>query len=355
MERKDKNMLHNEMSAFRKLFGENTSRSTDPQYYKWKIYDNPVAEGFIHLEKMDNIAVGSVAVVPKLILVGNNELSAAEIGDTFTHVDYRRRGVAARCIRPCIDYCTQSGIDLIYGTPNELSTPLYMKKADFTSCPNSNVALLVKYASNYHIEKKVAERLKIKWKPLSRVLATFYRTAVYSRSSRKTETPKEFDIMPVKRFPSGLDGRWGDGREDYVFFILRDEKYLNWRFFENPDEYTVFAAIKDTEHLGYAAVKLTESDGETTCAICDFATLNENTTVFEHLIIHIEKHFKEWNVGRARLYCAESSPYYGKLLELGYRKKAGVPVIIFSGSDIGKKILNEKGNWHFTMADSDNI
>jgi len=340
------------MSFFRESFGLNPFRSTAPEYYKWKISENPSMQGFTHLEMRDGNTAGSATLTPKRLSVMGEELLGTEIGDTFTHIGYRRQGIFTRCVCECTDYAISVGLQVIYGTPNSESLPGYEKKLGYPRCPFANVRKMIKHTSVRSIEKAMSSRLG--WHPRPRILARIL-LWYFSARIKRLEERRSFDIVPVDRFAVGIDGLWGRSRTDYCFFTVRDESYLNWRFFENPDRYEVYAAIEDDRYLGYVATKLFTSEDMVVGTICDFVTSNDRVDVFADLINEVESKFKEWGVEYIQVWCVEGSPYFWHLARSGYLKRAEIPVIVFASTEIGKQLVQMKGIWHFTMADSDNI
>jgi phosphoribosylanthranilate isomerase len=131
---------------------------------------------------------------------------------------------------------------------------------------------------------------------------------------------------------------------------------LNWRYFENPDEYQVMVAKKGDKYLGYIVTKLSKNGKAAT--ICDFVTVDDRLDVFRALIKRAEKMLKQTKVNLVQTHCVDDSPYYQALLQQGYyvpKQDSQQPIIVYSGTELGRTLLNTEGKWHFTISDSDNI
>jgi hypothetical protein len=171
------------------------------------------------------------------------------------------------------------------------------------------------------------------------------------RAARGAES---FDIAAAGAFVNEIDGLWGKPR--YIFCTIRDKTYLNWRYFDNPDEYRVVVARGTGSYLGYIVTKIS-IDGRIG-TICDFITLDDRLDVFHALIDEAEKFLGAAGVHLIQLRCAAGSPYHEALVARGYYDHGSLgsqPVIVYSGSDRGRTLLETKAPWHFTLSDCDNI
>lgn len=347
------------MSEFRALFGENEYRSTSKEYYEWKIFKNPYQQGKVYLECKEGIIVGSTTITPKKISIWGKELIAAEIGDTFTHPEYRRQGIFSRGVNACTKFAISEGITAIYGTPGPLSLLGYQNKLGYPPCPFTRVSHMTKHRGILlpairSIAKLVLHlRLNPNKDLFLSMLKHRFSRSIYFRS-KETIRKEPFDILTVGKFTDEMDGLWGSPR--YLFFTIRDKTYLNWRYFENSDEYQVIVARRGNKYLGYVVTKLSRDKKVGT--ICDFITWDDQLGVFYILIQEAEKMLRKAGVYLIQLWCVDSSPYYQPLLDQGYfdhGTSSRHPVIVFSGSDYGKILLETDAKWHFTISDSDNI
>lgn len=350
--------MYESMANFRSIFGRNPIRSIAKEYYKWKLSDNPYQRGHIYLERKDGIVVGSTTITPKRIAIFGEELLGAEIGDTFTHHDYRRQGIFSRGVTECTEYAISRGIDIIYGAPNSQSLPGYQKKLGYALCPFVKVKIMYKFMHVLAIEEAVSRRLGRHY--LSKLFARIYFQYLSFRSrvqeSLVQEQEKGFDILPIDRFTMEFEGLWGSPRKDHVFFTVRDKTYLNWRFSTNPDNYMVLLATKGDDYFGCVVTKLSKRREVVVGTICDFVTHQDRLDVFYQLIREAEKRLKEAGAHYLQVRCAENSPYFQALVLSGYIVRGAISgVIIFAGTEVGKQILETNRKWHFTIADSDNI
>ena len=278
------------MSEFRNIWPEDQLRSISKEYYEWKAVKNPFQQGEIYLERKDDIVIGSTTITPKKISILGEELIAAEIGDTFTHPDYQRQGVFSKGVNECTKLATSKGIEVIYGTPNSQSLPGYQHKLGYPPCPFVKLSSMTKHRWNVISTIKSILKLILRRKvdPFAIYFISFLRekfSRPFFSSNESLKKNKGFDISTIDNFTDELDGYWGKNR--YHFFTIRDNRYLNWRYFENPEEYQALVAKKGGKYLGYLVTKI--SKDKRTGAICDFITIDDRLDVFYFLIQEAEK------------------------------------------------------------------
>jgi len=346
------------ISNFRKIFGENLFRSTSEEYYDWKIFRNPYHKGKIFLERKEGMVVGSFTITPKKISIHGKELLAAETGDAFTHSQFRRRGISTKLRISSTKFALNEGIQVVYGIPNSQSLSVN-KKTDRLPCPFVRLSLMTKPLRILRtivisiIKLLLGRKLDVPISFLFAMLKQKLYSSIFSRS-KGNATNKSFSIFTLDKFTDEIDGLWGSPR--YIFFTIRDKTYLNWRYCENPDEYQIIVAKSGNEYLGYVVTKISKNGKA--ALICDFITVDDRLDVFNALIQKAEEMIEKAGVHWIQLWCVDSSPYHQALLSQAYYDRGLAfrqPVVVFSGTDYGKTLLEEDGKWHFTLADSDNI
>jgi hypothetical protein len=345
------------MAIHRAQFPANPIRSIGKEYYEWKVYNNPVMAGDIHLEMRDGLVVGSSTVMPRKVAILNQVILAAETGDNFTLPEYRRQGINAKALTIAKDYAIVHRIDLNYGSPNEANYRVLMK-LEWKPCEYIHWAFLRKSLNPMWLAFKLIAKIILgkqvqknfrHLKHLSRRLTTRRPMQVLQNSRAN-----DFAVMQIDRFTNEVDPLWGKPR--YSFFIYRDKEYLNWRYFDNPDKFIVLAAFKGQDCLGYSALKL--SNDKRTGILCDFVTMNDRSDVFLALVCESEKILRQNGVNSIQLRCIVDSPYYRDLNTLGYYdpgRESYSRVVIYAKTEIGKRILENPGRWHFTFGDTDEV
>lgn len=130
-----------------------------PDIFTWKLgSSNPAGRGFLTVAMSNGLVVGTASGTRKVLIENNKLLEAIEIGDTFTHPNFRKNGKCMTPLHPDADedkYFTVSifgrlvsetitraqlnGIDFVYGTPNENSKPPYLKRLKFNEIDQGKI------------------------------------------------------------------------------------------------------------------------------------------------------------------------------------------------------------------------
>lgn len=346
------------MATHRAQFPANPIRSISQEYYEWKVYKNPVVAGDIFLEMKDGRSVGSAVIMPRKVATLDDITLASETADTFTVPEYRGQGINTRILGVAIDWAISHGMHLVYGPPNKANYGTHIRLG-YKTCDYISWAPLTKDLNPMRLAVKlIAKTILGKQAQKSfRHLSHLARVLMIQRQSKKLgQNPggNDFTITRISRFTKEVDPFWGKPR--YSFFIYRDEQYLNWRYFEHPDTFTVLAAIKGEEYLGYIALKL--SNDKQTGILCDFVTVDDRLDVFLGLVCESEKVLKQKGAKRITLRCVADSTYYDALSASGYYdsgRESYNPIFIYAKTEIGKRVLENPGRWHFTFGDTDEV
>ena len=337
------------IANFVALFERTSARSSNPEYYKWKLFDNPFQQGHAYIEQQNQHIKGLTTLTPKYVASFGRSYMAAEIGDSHTHLKYRRQGIFTRSLVHCIKHAISTHIDIIYGITNERTLP-GERKAGFQVCSNTYIKTMNKAINVLPVEQAFDRRIGNYM--ISKIFARIY---IYLRSyrwrfKRRVQT---YPIKSIDQFDQQSDGFWGVKRDDYVFFTIRDNTFLNWRFINNPDQYTILAALNEDQYLGYIVMKRWERKGLVYGAICDFITYKDRMDIFHDLITEAEASLKAEGVHIIQLCCAEKTPYFKVLSRAGYKVTGEFPIIVFPETQVGKQLVETKGKWFFTYADTD--
>jgi GNAT superfamily N-acetyltransferase len=340
-------------SQLRNLFSfEGTSRkNVSPTYYGWKLLNNPVRKGQLCVAHFAEQVVGVASITPKrLLIMGKTEIGA-EIGDTFTHPNFQRRGIFSRLVNLCLENATQKNIDFIYGTPNKQSLPGYEKNLGFSRIPNANVWRYIRPVNVQNVLFSLPKTRPFA-KIIGPILDVLFKT-VYAFQGIGSNG-KGISVEQVAAFPEGIGRVWEKVSSNYDWILVRDKVYLDWRYFENPDRYRVWIAQREEIPLGYIVVKLGTWRKMRVGYIADFLSDESDMDVFRELLQNAFQYFKNNKVDLIATWAVENSKHQKILKRYGFIRNKR-QVIIWFKNEAGRKVMNRTCRWHFTMADSDNI
>ena len=131
--------------------------STD--YFKWKLTNiNPAGAGFMSIALANESIVGTTTLTLKRILINGKEILGGEIGDCYSSISIRRKGVPLKISNFDTNpeaYINKSvfgrlahetrlraekiGVSFIYGTPNSNAYPGWINNLGYTQVQNINI------------------------------------------------------------------------------------------------------------------------------------------------------------------------------------------------------------------------
>lgn len=328
---------------------ESARRSHNASYYRWKLLNNPAGEGAMWIVQDEGRVTGTASFTPKRLKIGTPMPGAAEIGDTFTHPDYQRKGIFSTLVKSVRADALDNDIEFIYGTPNQNSLPGYEKKLNFPQIPGVGAVNLIR---PLQMERVAKGRLGDTWK--AKIMEIGMRL-VYATRYRPQKTSGVMQITTVDAFPPEIDSLWDAVADAYDVIIVRDLTYLEWRFGTNPDEYTIWIVRDNSQQLlGYIVTKPGLWRGLKVLYIADYLTMPGQESIFDEALSAILQHAQSQGADMVSCWSVEASEHARVLKNCGFLRFRDVPIICYA-NELGKRVICADYKWYFTMADSDNI
>jgi len=348
------------ISEFRKnYFRYNSSlRCYEPEYYAWKCFSNPCQKGEMWLSEMNGEIVGLCTLTPKKMKVMDAFVDGAEAGDSFTRPDFRRLGISTQLNMSARESTLSRGITLLYNVPGRLSWLRDSTKLGHAEVPIKlyqlfkplNISWML---NNNHV---ISRRLKI----------TLYSTAfqwpltavVCFLKSRFCHHIPGFSsgifVQKVEQFPDDIDIFGEQAARSFDVMLVCNRNYLNWRYLENPDKYSIYIAADNKQNtLGYLVSKICCHGKVKVGYIVDFLTLAK-TPVLEKLVSVCLEEFRLGKVSYIHTWVIQNGQYGNIFSMLGFRVCTRLKLSVFQ-NEMGKQLTCKDIRWHFTMGCSDTI
>lgn len=279
-------------------------------------------------------------------------VTGAQIGDTFTHPDYQRRGIFTNLLKATDKDSLVRKMDFIYGAPNENALPVYERSLDYKRIPvmlRSMVKPL--FPGNFL-------KAKLRFAPLAAALSPLIAVAskIIFAASTKSAARSSIIVTHEPSFPDDMDAFWDKAAKYYDVMLVRTKEYLQWRFVTNPDDYSILIA-RDTEGtvLGYMVTKIILiSEDVPVGFIIDFLTLEDNPNIYKQLLVYSFRDFYKKKANLAYALTIKGSFYDRILLRVGFLPYHKVPLICYR-NELGESISSQVYRWHFTMGDCDGV
>jgi predicted acetyltransferase len=318
---------------------------------KWKIVNNPAGKGIFNIIKDKGTIVSTTSVTPKKLSFLNKTYTVAEIGDTYTDPHYMRRGMFAQLINKSTKDALEKKIPFIYGTPNNQSLPGYEKKANYRIISNLTVqSLFLPIDTRYLLKNKIPYIGGFAGSVIS--YFTKLRFCIYSTFLNYSNAKNDFCIS--NEIIDDYNDFWDESKQAYDFILIRDKKYLQWRFNAGPNDYTILFLRRNEKIIGYIVYRIKSNDRYKNLAIADYLFLPNHEKHLSLLLYEILKIAKKEKIDTLSAWCVKNNNYNKAFIKSGFIKRDAVPVISFQ-NNFALDINAKTRNWHFTMSDSDNV
>lgn len=339
-----------ELDNFFKVQFKGETRYGTMGSFFWKIFFNPVDDGIINVIEENQNIVATTSITPKKMLLNQVEFLVGEIGDTYTDRKFQGRGFFSMLVNESRSMAMNSGMKLIYGTPNDQSLPGYIKNNGFKIVNEIQIESLRFELKVYHLfHKKIG-------KFLASILNSFFYLFIimynfflnFLNLSRKNYYLNESSILD-----KNWNVFWNEVSEEWDFIFSRDYESLYWRFFLNPETYSFITVKEKDKIVGYTVYKILPDKIGNRAVIADFLFLKNHSNAFNYCIKEIKKRSMDLDLNSITIWCDSKSIYRKNLIKNGFIAFRKIPLICFIDDFLltikwGKKI-------HFTMSDTDNI
>ncbi len=343
------NELH-KLEAFFKTQYTGTEGYGSAALFDWKIFKNPNGTGTVYTFNSNGTVASSASITQKLLIAHKSILKSAEIGDTFTHQDFQRKGLFANLVNQASHDALSSDIKLIFGTPNNQSLPGYLKKTGFQIIESLKVRSWRLPTSLFFLKQKY------KWLPsfilitLNFWLEPFYKISIFLIN---LASPRNLSIETASKPPEDWEQFITEFHDGYDLVFCRSKDHLNWRYFESPNNYRFLRLSYDKNTIGYAVLRQIPDLVGLKLVVADFGIKKEFLKYFKFLFFKIVSIALTSNIHSIIGWISEDSSVYPLFRNLGICSKDKIPVIGLVKA--GQNELNLSGKWHFTIGDSDNI
>jgi hypothetical protein len=216
------------IDLFERTFGRPMGESESPRHWRWEFMENPSGKEAILLAWSGDRLAAQYAVLPLRFLVDGTIHDAALSLDTATDAPFRGRGLFPRIARQLYAELASEGYVAVFGFPNAMSAPTFFHKLGWVEL--APFPLLLKplpggVGRALRRRGGVARALG----PLGEIGAR-----IVWRSGGPS-LPNDFAMEEVSSYPQDTDEFWERARIGKRACVVRDRRYLEWRYRCNPD------------------------------------------------------------------------------------------------------------------------
>jgi hypothetical protein len=259
-----------------------------PEVFEWKLgKQNPAGTGFITVALHDEKVIGVFTVTRKDAIKNGVEIAVGEIGDAYTHPLFRRGGkcispmehlalddlyfeksIFGRLVAETLFRAERDGVKFVYGTPNEMARPSYLKRLGFSESSGGRIYSKYFLTKNFSTNKRLFKLLKF----LTACNFIYSRTLLRIYFGRNPITKiSANDILIPKGNNSPIDLK-----NDKFLKLKVDEVFIKHRYGEHPTmEYSFYKIKCKNKDVGFiVGAEVIRPSGIKTFIVSDWISWN---------------------------------------------------------------------------------
>ena len=321
--------------------------------WDWKYDANPFnrdGQAYLLLWRDAGEIVGLLGIMPVRVCIDGTERLVGHPCDWAMRPDHRGRRMARRLLdRQRPDW------PLRFSWQNELSRRLSPGMVGDNSGILPLATVVKPLAVGGLVEQATGSRLLAK---LASALA--HATEPLGRWLRWQTGTSDVIVGETSEFDDRFDGLWQRVRREYPVMVVRDRRYLDWRFVQRPDaRYRILTATRGSDVVGYLVMRVVEQDGARRGYLVDFLVVERSTAIFSRLVTRAVVCIKR---DRAQsIACrAAVAPFRRGLFRQGFvpvRERAPGYLRTYrpdvESPDRLECLFQDPANWFLTMGDGD--
>lgn len=322
---------------------EQRLRDKSAAYYRWMYQANPAGRAIVHSARHQEKVVSSFAVAPKKVQVEGREMVVGKTMDMFTDPAYQGKGLIKQCTNAVFEEAKAAGIHGWYVTPSPNSYPIFKGKWGYRE------DLQLVYRSRILDFSRVLPAA-VKPALLGRLAGSIVGTATRLLPHSPVRLPDGYEAHELQRFGPEVDALWTKVAGDYRVALVRDSKYLNWRYVDNPDSYRTYGLRLGGELVGLVVLTTTVRRGIDVGEIMDFVCAAADRTTFRLLIRLALDDFRQRGCALAQAWSIQGTRLDRELKRAGlYLHRSGVK-FLFS-PDFPEQAVYDPDAWLLTQGD----
>jgi hypothetical protein len=329
---------------FNLVFKQN--RSLNGWY--WEFKDNPAGRSkLIALAEVEGKIVGQHSNVPVYFRFKNETIRAAQSVDHLVHPGFRGGKIIRDTYRRALDLFARDGVSFAYGFPNQVYYPFGKRMLKYNDlCPLPTMFKRLSWRLAF--KKRLPGLFPFLQPVIQGLSADFYRLPVILRSHKK-----KLSIKRLLSLGSEIDSLWQITKDRYGIMAIRDQKFLKWRYLDNPhNSYEIFMA-QNERPLGYIVTKISRRGEHLVGYIADILSIDREVDNF--LIGASLSYFISKRVDYSLCRILKEDEIYNILLKYGFREKKTFPAtpVIYQlyNNEIDPFFFKDPRNWHLTYSD----
>lgn len=295
--------------------------------------------------------VGYMGLIPVDMKIGDNLIRGAQAVDLVVHPNFRRQGMFLEIGKACVKQAIENAVSFFYGFPNDPAYHGHLKYGWFYVCDIPHLGRLNKYSFNMGNLKRLRE-IRFSKEFLRSSVTLVANMFLNLRVAPKMLPNEDLKITSPVSFDERFDAFWNRVSNRYGVIVVRNARYLRWRYSEKPEtDYKVLAAEKGGLIEGYVILSIKESAGRREGSIID--ALADSVHVAQHLVRAALSFLSEEEVESIRCRMKENSIWHPILRQNALLPLQSTKLIArINSAKLFKTYEKVAEDWYITMGDT---
>lgn len=333
----------------------------DIKRWRWEFANAPLGSIQMFAE-IDGKIVGHMGLICLPIKIGKQIIKGSQAVDLAVHPSYRGRGIFIMIGRKLMEEAAKRNILVSYGIPNEPAYRGHLKYGWFLA---SYISVLVRPVTKKGLIIFVLSRImnflrNPSSESMSKLLSLMrnLKAQIY-RNNNNTLDSHVYKIVNVNFFDHRFDRFWNEVQNQHTLIILKDAKYLNWRYLNKPNtKYFILAAVREGNIHGFIVLTLDTYSTLKRGHIVDLLAKSEDA--IDYLLRSALKYFSKEHADLIYCWTMEGHLLYNRLLKNGFVQDHFNSQKLICRINTDDSFLKEylhkfAKEWYFMMGDSDII
>ncbi|WP_415893034.1 hypothetical protein ACMXYN_00635 [Neptuniibacter sp. PT8_73] len=329
------------LNTVKDVFSENAAKAREA-VWEWSSNENP-ASGEISSEvvllKNESVTFGAMFLMPSIFSLDGEKIPMHWVGSIMVREQHRGKGLLL------VKYLIENESVPKMGLPFEKIVKMYQRYGGAIISETEQFFCVLSPSS---LLRKKSKLLSLLARPLDCLI----------RGSVKFFLPKIHDdisVSEVRQFDERADTFWQQVSPNYGALVVRNKKYLNWRFSDCPlHDYKLVEAQKNGQLIGYMVYRCAEKQGVTTGYIVDFLVQENDkealTALFSFTVLELWKR----KVDKIAVMKSTSFTWVNSVLKASGFRFNKPHLKVMATPEISKRIADKGYAPWVTFSDSDN-
>jgi GNAT superfamily N-acetyltransferase len=276
---------------------------------------------------------------------------------TVTDKSQRGKGLFTRLAKKLYEDMEKDGCRIVFGFPNTQSIHGFVSRLDWFEI--GAFPLHLKIVDFLPLVKRYLGDNVISW--IAARICSIGDRVVFHKCEQDLIRDYEIQLVPTGILPDGIELPWKESAIFQRIGLVRDSRYLEWRYLEKPFfNYDIYTVRKRGALVGYFVIYIAEKFGFRTIYVMECAAIADSLEVYSAILASLVGIARERSADSISMLLLPNHPQYRFFRKSGFvqvPRKFLPQKIFFAGKVLSKSIdtayVKDPRNWYISWGDLD--